>query len=377
MAGKGNKTTALVKRTERQLARGADETKQAARVERFGLADAATLAQMDAISSKIQSESMPANTKRARTHGAAAWVRYCAWAGIQTSTVDAASLRMFGTWLITKGRIVPKGEPERGYAEATARNRMATCLMWMRDVEGIELSTSDVAAGTKGISEALAVQQDRGLDERGRGQAREVSISQLDAMIMTVSGDRPADFRNRALLLVAWSIAARTQELANLRVRDIIRTDTAQYVIRVGKGKTKASARDVVVDRDADDPQFCVVAALDAWLAVLDRYGKAQPTDHLFPAISRAGQVGAQMTAQAARNVIKAAGKAAGVTFSVTGHSIRSGFVTAAFDADTPKSQTARTGGWTEDSRAMTQVYNRTKQSGVAAGVRRKLKAQQ
>lgn len=350
---------ALVVRAERELSRGAADRRHVERVEKFGEQDAETLSAMDEINRRLQDAAVPPNTRRAMQGGAAAWVRFCDSARISYATVEASSLQTFGAWLVDRGREVKSGGKPRGYSEASARNRATMALKWMRDVEGINLSASDVHAPTRGINHAIAVRGEEGTLERGTGRAKHVRPEQVDAMVLATDGRRTADYRDRALILVSFAIAARTAETAGLQVGHIDRRDPDVYVISIVKAKTKASVRDVTVSRDHDHPELCPVRAIDAWLEVLAGYGKAEPGMPLFPGVNRAGQPGGRMTAQSVRDAIKRAGVRAGIRFAVTGHSIRAGFATAAKEAGVDMLDAAAVGGWVPGSKAMPAYIRR------------------
>jgi integrase len=371
MARKKQPTTAVAMRAQKEIERDAPALLRADRLARFGEAETAILEQMDVINAQITAASVPANTKRAMLGGAEAWLRFCAEARIRRTTVEASSLQMFGTWLVTKGKQTKPGAPREGYAEATAKNRMTMALKWLRQVDGIRIDTDAVSAGTDGINNAVKLAEAAGTLAPGRGQAKHVTPGQVDAMVAATMGTRPADFRDRAMILVAFAIAARADELARMRVAHVDRRDRNAYVVHVKSGKTKASKREVTVERDESLGFLCPVAALDAWLNQLGGFGPVSPTDPLFPGIDSAGRVKGAMGAQSVRDALKRAGARAGISFSVTGHSVRAGFRTAAKAAGVDKSSTARIGGWDENSRSMAG-YDRTDSADVLKAIRSK-----
>ena len=348
-----------VARVERAVARTTNsEAVHAGRVAQFGAEDAETLRRMDEVNAAVARMAIPANTKRAVLGGAAAWIRFCRDAGINPTTVDTASLTAFGTWLVTRGREVPAGAEPRGYSESTARNRVAMALKWMRDAEGLTLTASEVSAGTQGIKNAVRLAASEGSLERGRGQARHVTPEHVDAMARAVDKSRTAGARDVALILTAFAMACRSQELANLRIQDVDRRDPNTYIVRVVQGKTRASSREGRLDRFDGQPDVCPVRAMDAWLDTLARYGQADPKMPLFPGVNRAGQPTGKMTAVAVSSAFKRAGERAEIGFPVTGHSMRAGFATAALAAGVDLRSLAVIGGW-EVTSSVVHRYDR------------------
>jgi integrase len=86
--------------------------------------------------------------------------------------------------------------------------------------------------------------------------------------------------------------------------------------------------------------------------------------------VSRHGTVGAALSTRAVDGILQAAADAAGIQQHLTGHSLRSGFVTAAYNAGVPEADIMRQTG--HRSVASLRRYRRTLdawQSNAAAPV--------
>ncbi len=133
--------------------------------------------------------------------------------------------------------------------------------------------------------------------------------------------------RDRALLLLGWWGAFRRSELVALTTRDITRVREG-LVITVRRSKTDQEGRGAhKAVPFADDPSFCAVRALDAWLR-LARITKGP----LFRAIDRHGHVSPRALSDRSVALIvqRTAARAGLDTHRLAGHSLRAGFVTTA-----------------------------------------------
>ncbi|MCK9464121.1 MAG: site-specific integrase [Proteobacteria bacterium] len=134
-------------------------------------------------------------------------------------------------------------------------------------------------------------------------------------------------FRDRALLLVGFATAMRRSELVSLTVADL--EDVPEgLVVHLRKSKTdqEGVGRRVGVPF-GQQPETCPVRALRAWLEA------AAITDGaLFRAVDRHGRIGTTaLSDKAVAEVVKRATTRAGYDAKqFAGHSLRSGFCTAA-----------------------------------------------
>ena len=151
-------------------------------------------------------------------------------------------------------------------------------------------------------------------------QAPDFSLKQfrqaLDALPPT-----PTGIRNRAILLLGFTGAFRRSELAQLDV-DHILIDEAGMVIRLDRSKTNqfGEVEEKAVSY-ANEPEYCPIGALQAWLAVVDRH-----EGPLFVRIRKGERVTGDRLSDEWVNVLVQ--HQLGETF--TAHSLRASFVTIA-----------------------------------------------
>lgn len=138
--------------------------------------------------------------------------------------------------------------------------------------------------------------------------------------------DTLAGRRDRALLLVGYFGAFRRSELVALDANDLRINGMMQIVIRRSKTDQEAEGQVKTFPR-LGDTAICPVAALQAWLDAAKI--KSGP---VFRRIDRWGHAHDRMTSQSVALVVKALAKRAGLDYrALSGHSLRSGFVTQAY----------------------------------------------
>jgi integrase/recombinase XerD len=151
----------------------------------------------------------------------------------------------------------------------------------------------------------------------GRRLPKSLTVDEVLALLEGAGGDSPSDgpltLRNRALLEVLYSTGARISEAVGLDVDDV---DTAaRSVLLRGKG---GKQRLVPVGRPA-------VAALDGYLVrgrpELARRGRGTPGIFL-------NVRGGRLSRQSAWQVLQDAAERAGITATVSPHTLRHSFAT-------------------------------------------------
>jgi site-specific recombinase XerD len=140
--------------------------------------------------------------------------------------------------------------------------------------------------------------------------------------------------RDAALILLGFAGAFRRSELAALDVEDMekITTDSgkAGYLITIKHSKTDQEGRGMIKGIFPTKTRgLNPVIAIDEYLAAA-----GITTGALFRRVLKGGHVSPdRITGQSVALVIKAAAKQADVTLDVSGHSLRSGFITSALSA--------------------------------------------
>ncbi|MGA0565704.1 site-specific tyrosine recombinase XerD [Rathayibacter sp. KR2-224] len=139
-----------------------------------------------------------------------------------------------------------------------------------------------------------------------------LSLAQVESLLAATDGDDPARLRDKALLELLYATGARVSEAVDLNVDDVIERD----VIRLtGKGSKQRIVPLGSYARDALDEYLVRVRP------VFSRRGSATPALFL-------GARGARLSRQSAWLVIKAAAERAGLTASVSPHTLRHSFAT-------------------------------------------------
>lgn len=191
-------------------------------------------------------------------------------------------------------------------------------------------------------------------------QAKPAVVDAIREMVAACDLTTPKGLRDRAIILIGFSIMGRRSEVTALNVSDITAHEKGMIVlIRMSKTDQDAKGAKVPI-RYADDPTLCPVVAVQAWLAAMERRGvKDGP---LFRRIDRngrlggtpgaAGRGGPRMSPQSVHNIVQRLARAAGLENAeeYKGHSLRAGGATAAAAAGAPVSAIAGIGRWSEKS---------------------------
>lgn len=151
--------------------------------------------------------------------------------------------------------------------------------------------------------------------------------------------------RDRAMLLLGFGAALRRSELVGLELGDVTVVPGRGVTVRVRRSKTdqQGKGQNVAVWANPAEPDFCPLAALEAWLVHRRRAADlatavsevARQNHPLFCAVSRTGRLsGAGLSDKAVVRLVKQAAAAAGLDPArYAGHSLRAGLATAAGDA--------------------------------------------
>lgn len=161
--------------------------------------------------------------------------------------------------------------------------------------------------------------------------------AQLRQIIAQCAGDEPLAIRDRAILLVGWLGAFRRSELVAMRYEhpswttdglavDVPRSKTDQE----GAGMRKALPY-------AENPEMCPVRAVDFWLSCSGIIGGPIWRPLGRDQRERKGMEETCLSSQAIAKIVKSRARQAGLDpAGLSGHSLRSGFVTAAARHDKP-----------------------------------------
>ncbi|MFF2168156.1 tyrosine-type recombinase/integrase [Streptomyces sp. NPDC058175] len=272
----------------------------------------------------------PEKTKKGYAQDWKMWEEFHAWLAERTGmvlplvAVDEGTLVGFVQWL----------DDVKHAAPATIDRRITGVTVEAR-ARGAHVPKDATVAARKALK---PLKKDRARQARGRGQATPATpahLRQVTAAGRTVpkkpgSRRRRATYelpelavlRNHALALMEFAIAGRAAEAAALDVDDIVLTGEGLEV-HVPSIKDR-EARDVEVGY-ADDSAVCPVLAWQAW-----KEAAGLTEGPAFRSVDQWGHLGtARLSADAVRLAVTRAAAQGGVNVKLTGHSLRSGFITA------------------------------------------------
>lgn len=234
---------------------------------------------------------------------AAAWSAWSAWCGVQGFAelpADPRAVALYLADLVDQGRAASTLQV---HASAIARRH--------RSAGELPPTASPL------VGQVLAGAR-RELGTRGTPK-RAISPAELAAMVRAVAGDRPRDVRDRAILLFGWASAMRRAELAALELADL-ELEGPGLVVAVRRSKSDQEGRgELLAVPYCPARELCPVRAVLAWRRVRQVEGLA-----LFG-------ISARTIARRVQRAAELAGLDAG---AYGGHSLRSGFATAAAAGD-------------------------------------------
>lgn len=296
----------------------------------------ARLAVLDTASDEHAQDQRPDNTLRAYAADWKTWEAFCKQMQIPTTAATRGTLRAFVDYLWNREK--------RAYA--TVDRKLAGVTVTLRTRYGVVISPEDTKAARELLKDYRKKAQDDEEPERGRGKATAMRLKDLRHIVSLCDTDI-FGLRDRAMLLLGFSIAARRAELAGLRLRNI-RDDDKGLVVHVAVSKTEP--RTVAIPH-GKNPEMCPVRAWRAWQ---DAARIVDPDRHGFRRIHHMGAVQPQgLSPQRAGDLITAAGLRAGYEELFTGHSVRSGLATEARRAGKDRKAIAAVTGHKENSKVL------------------------
>jgi integrase len=156
-------------------------------------------------------------------------------------------------------------------------------------------------------------------------QVAPLLLEDLDRVLGVCGDGSPVGCRNRALLLLGWMGALRRSELVALDVTDLTwEPEGVRIHVRRSKTDQEGQGRHIGIPY-AGDPSRCAVRALQAWLQHVPVAGP------VFVRLDRGADRATRLGDRTVANIIKGLAEKAGLDPTrFSGHSLRSGFVTAA-----------------------------------------------
>jgi integrase len=190
-----------------------------------------------------------------------------------------------------------------------------------------------------------------------RGTRRALGVAQRQSTALTLDGltralelipNNPRGLRDRALLLVGWAAALRRSELVAINVEDL-RFEEEGLIIHIRRSKTdQESAGDHVAIVMGFEAKTCPVTSLRSWLGM-----SGITSGPVFRRVRRGGALGAKaLTGYAVALIAATRAADAGLKGDFAGHSLRSGFATAAARAGSTERAIMRHGRWRDSASA-------------------------
>lgn len=268
------------------------------------------------------SASRSANTLAAY---ASAWQSFTSWAAAHEAQALPAAVPTVVAYLTAMAEGLLLNDDGHKFKLATIKLHRAALAFKHRTARQPDpTATEDVKLVLAGIARKLSETGKRALP------AKKSPLTLADLRrVLAALPDGLAGTRDRALLLVGWAGAFRRSELVAIDVAQVRTNDDLK--ITVARSKTdQEGAGFVKVIPAMDDKALCPLTALRAWL---DAAGIKSGV--VFRQIDRWGNVRANgLTGQSVSLILKAAAEAVGIDpRQLAGHSLRSGFITAAAEA--------------------------------------------
>lgn len=191
-------------------------------------------------------------------------------------------------------------------------------------------------------------------------KATPAKVDSLRAMADTCDPATAAGVRDRAILLLGFAMMARRSELAELNIDDIQPgMEGLDVLIKSSKTDQAAEGQTVAV-LAGQHPDSCPVRAVHAWTDLLAARGVASGA--LFRPVDRHGRIGTEpgasghprdrLTGHAVAAIVRRHALAAGLdkASGYSGHSLRSGGASSAYEGRAPIAVIAEHGRWAERS---------------------------
>jgi integrase len=189
-----------------------------------------------------------------------------------------------------------------------------------------------------------------------------LTAEQRLALTATLGRPTDADVRDRAIITALYWGCFRGEELAATRRHQLHFVDQGiEWTLPRAKNDQHGRGQVRGVPRHPD-PWICPVTALTDWTDRLQRLlGRPlQPSDPLFPSLSRPGAYDTPLSRESISDIVKAAATRAGITGDFGSHSLRAGFTTDALDDGAPREQVQTYGG-SKNNNSLDSYYRRTR----------------
>ncbi|OWY39376.1 integrase [Xenophilus sp. AP218F] len=270
------------------------------------LITAASLEQVDDAVRRFLRAQHAGNTRRAYVSDCRIFAEWCQFHGFETLPARPDTIARFLS-----------AQAEAGHSTQTIVRRRAA-IRWMHEANGHASPTLMplVKQTMSGITREVGLAP--------RRQKAPLIDSQLSQLLACIDATTLAGIRDRALLLVGFGGALRRSELVGIHVEHLT-WQPLGVTVRIPHSKTDQEGRGQTVPV-LNGRHFKPVDALREWLAAA-----GIDSGPVFRAVTRTGKPRkAGLCDRAVANIIKHYATLAGIDpATVSGHSLRSGFVTS------------------------------------------------
>lgn len=279
----------------------------------------------------------PKNTTDAYKADWQQWQQFRAWRAEQGQPVHQfagtpGTLVAFVRWL----------DDIKHRAPATIERRLAGVVSKLRE-NGIEPGD---AAARKTRAAINAIKKDRDKKARGRGRATAVTADHLSKLVGGCDIDTPRGVRDRAMILIGFTIASRVSEAAGLNVTDVeVLADGLWVDVPPVKLRNGSTARRVWVPAsNVLDSPTCPRAAWLAWISTAKL-----TSGPAWRSINRWGALGLEaLSAKTFERTITELARRAGIDLSW--HGLRAGLITQLIEAGEQPAHVRQISGHAEGS---------------------------
>ncbi|MEU6267506.1 tyrosine-type recombinase/integrase [Saccharopolyspora shandongensis] len=272
------------------------------------------------------------NTAAAYASDRRKWREYCAAFSVPEATLSVGMIVGFVEWLVTQ-QAAPK----------TIERRVSGARLSLRADGVADLSDADRSVVAERIRQYKRQLAETG-ERRGRGKAKAITVADLRKMSAALPNTL-AGLRDRALLLIGFSMAARRSELAGLWTSDIeVCPDGLCITLR--SSKTSDDDVDVAIPYGTSD-LTCPVQAWVTYRTAVEEHLGRETEGKAFRRIDRHGRVLGDLSPQGVGIAFTRAAENAGIAAErVTAHGLRAGMATEARRAGHDVKTIARQGRW-------------------------------
>ncbi|MFG1922238.1 tyrosine-type recombinase/integrase [Cryptosporangium sp. NPDC048952] len=298
----------------------------------------------------------PPNTVRAYTADRAAFRRWCALVGRTPLPATPETAAEYATFLALGGALQEDGS-RRGPAAPRTIERALSAIRTEHRENGYH-DEPDLGGARRIIIDYRRERAHNGVRDR---QAAAITAEDVRAMVEACDPETLAGTRDRALIVLGFSLMVRRSELIALNTVGDIDEKPGGVDVLIRWSKTDQEARGVkIAVHYGSNPQTCPVRLLQAWrerLAVVrpeegPLWMPIDKKDRLPHMPGYCGKPGSgRLTGKAVGIILRDAARQAGVsTEALSAHSLRAGGATAAYTAGSDLLAISRRGRWKDGS---------------------------